>query len=137
MARLILTTLCLALVSAAPSSKTVSIEVTTKASDGGQCCVGACKDSGKNKYFSIADDYGPWLCGETCICDSFYPIFHIFEKNLTKATDSFVCKDAGYTQYNSTVTHGGGGLDCTLDLYSCTKAGGCEHPGATAGSIFA
>jgi hypothetical protein len=132
------TALGLALVGATPlSSKTVSIEVTTKdVSDGGQCCVGACKDSNKNKYFSIADDSGPWLCGETCIRDSFYPVFHIFEKNLTKATDQFTCKDAGYTKYESTVTHGGAGLDCTLDLYSCTKAEGCEHPGAAnVGSI--
>merc|ERR1711966_325054 len=91
--------------------------------------------SPKNKYFSIADDSGPWLCGETCIRDSFYPIFHIFEKNLTKATDLNTCKDAGYTKYKSTVTHGGGGLDCTLDLYECTLAGGCEHPGAKTESV--
>ena len=28
-----------------------------------------CKDcpENKNKYYSIADDSGPWLCGETCI----------------------------------------------------------------------
>merc|ERR1711907_781598 len=101
---------------------------------GGQCCKSC--DSGKSKYFSIADDSGPWLCGETCIRDSFYWIFHLFEKNLTKATDLNVCKDAGYTKYNSTVTHGGGGLDCTLDLYECAKPGGCEHPGADASPIF-
>jgi hypothetical protein len=119
-----------------PSTKTVSLEVTTKESDEPQCCAGPCSDSAKNKYFSIADDSGPWLCGETCIRDSFYPIFHIFEKNLTKATDMNVCKDAGYTKYKSTVTHGGGGLDCTLDLYECAKPGGCEHPGANASPIF-
>merc|ERR1712205_159851 len=83
------------------------------------------------KYFSIADDSGPWLCGETCIRDSFYPIFHIFEKNLTKATSNTVCADAGYTKYNSTVTHGGGGLYCTLDLYECAAGSGkCPHPAA-------
>merc|ERR1712166_1092432 len=103
----------------------------------GQCCLGACKDSAKNKYFSIADDSGPWLCGETCIRDSFYWVFHLFEKNLTKAADMNTCKDAGYTEYKETVTHGGGGLDCTLDLYACSKAGGCEHPGASAASLSA
>jgi len=101
-----------------------------------QCCVGKCPDSNTNKYFSIADDSGPWLCGETCIRDSFYWVFHLFEKNLTKATDMNTCKDAGYTEYKETVTHGGGGLDCTLDLYACSKAGGCEHPGASAASVI-
>jgi len=88
----------------------------------------------KNKYFSIAHDSGKWLCGETCIRDGFFPIFHIFEKNLTKAASrtASVCADAGYTVYDSTVTHGGGGLDCTLDLYACSKGeGNCEHPPAT------
>merc|ERR1712100_847832 len=94
-----------------------------------------CRLLGKEKYFSIADDSGPWLCGETCISDSFYWIFHIFEKNLTKATDLNTCKDAGYTKYNSTVTHGGAGLYCTLDLYECTKEGGCEHPGTSSASM--
>jgi len=69
------------------------------------------------------------LCGETCIRDLFFPIFHIFEKNLTKASSNTVCADAGYTRYNSTVTHGGGGLYCTLDLYECGKgSGNCPHP---------
>merc|ERR1719201_63932 len=89
-------------------------------------CCDSCTGT-KNMYFSIADDSGPWLCGQTCIRDSFYPIFHIFEKNLTKTTKNTVCHDAGYTHYNSTVTHGGGGLYCTLDLYSC-PSGDCEHP---------
>jgi len=105
------------------------------AADGGQCCAGACKS--KHKYFSISDDTGAWLCGETCIRRFFFPIFRYFEKNLTKATDLNVCESAGYTKYNKTVTQGGGGLDVTLDLYECTKAGGCEHPGMSAGSIVA
>merc|ERR1719409_1294639 len=81
-------------------------------------CCHECK-SPKNKYFSIADDSGPWLCGETCIRDGFYPIFHLFEKNLTKAKSNTVCADAGYTKYNQTVTHGGGGLTAR---WICTSA---------------
>merc|ERR1719198_2597085 len=131
--RLLLAALCLALVGAAPlapATSTVALELTTTdASDDGPCCEGACAEP-YHKYFSIADDSGPWLCGETCIRDPFYPIFHLFEKNLTLATDDSVCADAGYTKYNSTVTHGGGGLYCTLDLYECTRAGGCPHPDA-------
>ena len=116
----------------AKTTKTVQIEITTEVSDDGPCCEGECTGTASwgtyNKYFSIADDSGPWLCGETCIRDEFYPVFHLFEKNLTLAADDSVCKDAGYTKYNSTVTHGGGGLYCTLDLYECTRSGGCPHP---------
>merc|ERR1719231_2144832 len=101
----------------------------TRAETEGHCC-DSCTGT-KNMYFSIADDSGPWLCGQTCIRDSFYPIFHIFEKNLTKSSSNTVCHDAGYTHYNSTVTHGGGGLYCTLDLYSC-PSGDCEHPSKAA-----
>merc|ERR1719171_553404 len=107
MARLFHASLCLALVGAAPSSpttKTVPIEVATKESDGGPCCAGTCPDSNNNKYFSIANDSGPWLCGETCIRDFFYPIFHLFEKNLTKSSwTNTPCADAGYTVYEQTV----------------------------------
>merc|ERR1711871_733732 len=87
--------------------------------------------NGYAKYYSIADDSGPWLCGETCIRPSFYWIFHIFEQNLTKAVTNTPCADAGYTVYNSTQTHGGGGLYCTLDLYSCDQgiwSTKCPHP---------
>merc|ERR1711934_1171622 len=60
----------------------------------GKCCVSC--TSPKNMYYSIADDSGPWLCGQTCIRDSFYKISHVFEKNLTKAVDSSPCANAGY-----------------------------------------
>ena len=160
--RLLIAALSLALVGAAPfapASSTVEIEVTTvDVSDDGPCCQGACTGEKAglpyNKYFSIADDSGPWyalpalpsprpfakgtarlcvpstlpfttrpahlyylsrsprfscvpssapgltgrLCGETCIRDPFYPIFHLFEKNLTITTDDSVCADAGYTK---------------------------------------
>jgi len=90
------------------------------------CCT-TCK-APRTKYYSIANDSGPWLCGETCIRDFFYPIFHIFEKNLTKASwTNSPCAEAGYTVYKETVTHGGGGLYCTLDLYACNGTD-CPHP---------
>ena len=93
-------------------------------------CCETCDDAKKVKYYSIANDSGPWLCGETCIRNFFYPIFHIFEKNLTKSTwTNSPCKDAGYTVYQETVTHGGGGLYCTLDLYACNSTEGCPHAG--------
>merc|ERR1711871_73882 len=112
------------------TTKPVELVVTEHVEDS-KCCETCTGD--KNKYFSIADDSGPWLCGETCIRDSFYWIFHVFEKNLTKAANQTVsvCADNGYTKYNSTVTHGGGGLYCTLDLYECAAgSGSCPHPGS-------
>jgi hypothetical protein len=67
--------------------------------------------------------------GYSCSSCRSYPIFHLFEKNLTKAQSNTTCQDVGYTKYNSTVTHGGFGLDVTLDLYECAAGSGiCEHP---------
>lgn len=109
----------------------VALTMTASAhsTDEPQCCQ-TC-ESPRNKYYSIANDSGPWLCGETCIRNFFYPIFHIFEKNLTKSTwTNSPCADAGYTKYQQTVTHGGAGLYCTLDLYACDEEGGCPHPGS-------
>ena len=161
-----------ALAAAAPFNFDVNISPTiTQQQD--KCCLSC--ESPKNMYFSIADDSGPFLCGQTCIRDSSYPvslraalsphllrrtlpdsytwsvyshdsrsvvllaqsdsavveisqIFHLFEKNLTKTSSNTVCADAGYTIYNSTITHGGGGVYCTLDLYACGSSSGCDHP---------
>merc|ERR1711998_649299 len=137
MMRSFLALAALVALAAAIPSRIVSFQVETTAVTDAPCCETCAGSRGwphaepLNKYFSIADDSGPWLCGETCIRDSYYGIFHLFERNLTKApggnSDHF-CADHGYTKYNSTVTHGGGGLDCTLDLYECTIPGGCVHP---------
>lgn len=49
------------------------------------CCVGPCTAEGKEKYYSIAPSLGGVMhCGECCIRPEAYPLFHIFEKNLTK-----------------------------------------------------
>lgn len=84
----------------------------------------------KEKYYSIADDSGRWLCGETCIRPSAYPVFHVFEKNLTAARGDAACAAAGYTAYVETATHGVPGLACALDLYAC-PAGDCPHPSSS------
>merc|ERR1719331_2081322 len=87
----------IAIVSSAPAM--FNAEYSPVLVDQGKCCT-ECTGT-KTKYFSIADDSGPWLCGETCIRDSFYPIFHIFEKNLTKAASNTqaLCHENGYTKY--------------------------------------
>ena len=85
----------------------------------------------KKKYYSIADDSGRWLCGETCIRPSAYPVYHVFEKNLTFVRgDDAACADLGYGAYVATATHGVPGLACTLDLYAC-PSGACPRPSSS------
>jgi len=85
------------------------------------CCKGACP-AGEVKYFSVDVPHG--FCGETCIKNWTYPIFKIFEANLTLATDDTPCPvqftptGTHYTNYTSTVTHGVFPLTVTLDLYA-------------------
>merc|ERR1712166_714288 len=73
------------------------------------------------KYFSVDVPHG--FCGETCIRPRSFGLFHLFEKNLTKAIDNTPCIEqftptgGHYTNYTSTVTHGVPGLKVTLDLY--------------------
>merc|ERR1719408_171047 len=82
------------------------------------CCEGGCKEAGMEKYWSIAKGiFGTPHCGECCMDPSKYNIYHIFESNLTKATTNSPCYSFGYTKYDSTVTHGFGPIQMTLDLY--------------------
>jgi len=82
------------------------------------CCQGACKENGKEKYWSIAASMGGTKhCGECCMDPSKYKLYHFFEKNLTKSTTDSPCEGFGYTKYDSTVTHGFGPVKMTLDLY--------------------
>jgi len=79
------------------------------------------------KYFSVDVPHG--FCGETCIRPRSYGLFHLFEKNLTRATDNTPCREqftpngGHYTKYTSTVSHGGFGLKVTLDLYGPAPEG--------------
>merc|ERR1712195_56573 len=78
------------------------------------------------KYFSVDVPHG--FCGETCIRPRSFGLFHLFEKNLTRATDNNPCREqftpngGHYTNYTSTVSHGGFGLKVTLDLYGPVPA---------------
>jgi len=83
------------------------------------CCQGACKVAGEEKYYSVAKSlFGTKHCGECCMNPSKYNLYHIFEKNLTKADNDSPCaKTFGYTKYDSTATHGFGPVKMTLDLY--------------------
>ena len=85
----------------------------------GPCCTNC--TAPQVKYFSV-DTHGGF-CGETCMKPTSYPIFHIFEPNLTRAADNTPCREqftpvgTHYSVYNSTVTHGAGPISVTLDLY--------------------
>ena len=82
------------------------------------CCQGACSVPGQEKYYSIAKSiFGAKHCGECCMDPKAYPKYHLFEKNLTKATSAYPCHGFGYGKYDSTVTHGFGPVKMTLDLY--------------------
>merc|ERR1711865_558589 len=83
------------------------------------CCQGSCKVAGEEKYYSVAKSlFGTKHCGECCMNPSKYNLYHIFEKNLTKADNDSPCSTTfGYTKYDSTATHGFGPVKMTLDLY--------------------
>ena len=82
--------------------------------------------SPKAKYISVDHGFGhPPFCGETCLEPDKYNVYHIFERNLTKAANvsnpcahEYTPNGHKYSVYNSTVTHGWPGvLSVTLDLY--------------------
>ena len=82
------------------------------------CCQGACKVPGEEKYWSLAKSwFGTKHCGECCMDPKKYPLYHFFEKNLTKSMTDNPCSEFGYTKYDSTDTHGAGPIKMTLDLY--------------------
>lgn len=86
-------------------------------------CCKTC-EAPRSKYYSVDVPHG--FCGETCIRPSLFPVFKIFEPNLTAAAgpNVSVCTSQltphahHYTVYNGTVTHGVPGLSITLDLYA-------------------
>ena len=77
------------------------------------------------KFFSVDVPHGPF-CGETCLRPSRYPIFKLFESNLTRyrgsgpspCAEQFTPWGTHYTTYNETVTHGVWPLTVTLDIYA-------------------
>jgi len=78
------------------------------------CCV-TCTDETTKKYYSIDTIFN--RCGECCIDPDKYWIYHIFEPGLKEATVDHPCYEEGYTEYETTETHGGMGITVTLDKY--------------------
>ena len=81
----------------------------------------------RSKYYSVVtSESNEGFCGEACMLPALYPIFKVFESNLTLAAsrDAHACASQlsshgrHFTVYNSTVTHGVPGLSITLDLYA-------------------
>ena len=56
-------------------------------------------------------------------CAHRFGEFHIFERNLTKATTASPCAGFGFTAYDKTETHGFGPVSMTLDLYNKPSLG--------------
>ena len=100
------------------------IQVTPNSS---MCCFEC--TAPKVKYYSV--DHGAFHvahCGESCIDPKDYKEYHLFEHNLTLATDDHPCSkqftpDGGfYSNYTGTETHGFPGiLQVTVDMYSEPK----------------
>ena len=101
-------------------TSSLSFSPALKGDAASPCCAGACTETGTEKYFSVDVKHG--FCGETCMKPSSYPVFKVFEANLTKAETDSPCKDqftpvgTHYTEYNGTVTHGVWPLSITLSL---------------------
>ncbi len=61
-----------------------------------QPCCKSCVEP-QEMYWSI--DKLNNMCGQCCMEPKNYPIFHIFEANLTKATDNTPCGERKYPYY--------------------------------------
>jgi len=86
------------------------------------CCVDECATVGQEKYYSIDTKHN--MCGECCMAPADYPMYKRFEKGLTKAPDGDFspCTTLGFSDYDSTVTHGFASIKMTLDLYNPDEA---------------
>ena len=78
------------------------------------CCV-ECTVEGEIKYYSIDSLFD--RCGECCLNPDKYWIYHIFEPGLTEAKVDHPCEESGYSEYETTETHGAMGITITLDKY--------------------
>jgi hypothetical protein len=81
-------------------------------------CCGACDESaGYAKYYSV--DHAHNMCGESCIQPSRFHFYKLFEPGLepAKSAGESVCRELGYSVYDSTPTHGFGPVKATVDLY--------------------
>ena len=81
-----------------------------------KCCV-ECTNEGEIKYYSIATVLTYTRCGECCLDPDKYWIYHIFESGLLEAEVDHPCEELGYTEYETTETHGAMGISVVLDKY--------------------
>ena len=79
-----------------------------------KCCV-ECTNEDTKKYYSIDTIFD--RCGECCIDPDYYWIYHIFEPGLTEAEVDHPCEENGYSEYETTETHGAFGIEVTIDKY--------------------
>ena len=79
-----------------------------------KCCE-ECTVEGEIKYYSIDSLWNK--CGECCMDPDKYWIYKIFESGLTEADSDHPCEERGYTEYETTETHGAMGITMTLDKY--------------------
>ena len=92
----------------------IFIILCTNVSSEEKCCV-ECTQENEIKYYSIDKLYD--RCGECCMDPDKYWIYHIFEPGLTEATVDHPCEELGYSEYETTETHGAIGITMTIDKY--------------------
>ena len=92
-----------------------------------ELCCESCEGEGFIKTYSIDHIWG--LCGVSCIKESDFWKYKIFEPGMQKAnsTTEAVCEELGYGVYRSTEVHGIPHIfDVTVDLYKPTPANQTE-----------
>ena len=86
---------------------------TGAALSGDEKCCKTC-EAGYTKFYSIDTTYD--RCGEACLKPNWGWIYKIFESGLFKA-EGVDCASLGYTEYETTETHGSLWLAVTLDKH--------------------
>ena len=93
-----------------------SLIIVAAAAADDQCCKHCDESASLAKYYSVDKLHNK--CGECCMKPSQYKLYKVFEPGLTAANGSDTpCRERGFSNYDSTVTHGFGPVKMTLDLY--------------------
>ncbi|ORX82469.1 hypothetical protein BCR32DRAFT_326835 [Anaeromyces robustus] len=91
----------------------VTLLFTTIAS-ADKCCE-TCTAKGYKKFYSVDKIFN--RCGECCMKPNKYWLYHMFEAGLLEAETENPCKELGFTEYETTETHGVLAIKMTLDKY--------------------
>lgn len=106
--------LLFAVAAAELAENSVDVPALPENSESAEPCCEVCV-APQVKFYSVDEEHGH--CGECCLDPRMYPVFKVFEHNLTRANGK-TCASLGYATYDKTETHGMPPLSVTLDLYN-------------------